>query len=335
MAISSGVRRHRAWVEAAGRRWLVIRGDAYLEATRESSSFSVSIPMRRAERVFADAESLDAKIVVASGFGDRTIITGELDDAQFDYEARTIHLTGRCKSAKLHEMKTSEKWTNKKPDEIIKDLAQKAGLDADVTSAKVRAGRKWADDYVKLSDNVSFAAVIHKMSELMGARWWVDAEGKLHVKDDASGTYTISYRENGSGPINSDALRIRISKNFVAAKDVEVKVKSWNQKKKKVIEAEKKISGKGGKVAYEYHIPGLEQDIADQYAKAKAAEHVAHEIQLQADCIGDPDCAPGMKLQLIGTAFAQSLDIDSVSHAFGMRGHLMTISAKSAKEGRE
>jgi hypothetical protein len=32
-------------------------------------------------------------------------------------------------------------------------------------------------DFVRLSDNVSFAYVIHKLAEFDGARWWVDANG--------------------------------------------------------------------------------------------------------------------------------------------------------------
>lgn len=337
MAISSGVRDHRAILEAAGGRWDILDGSATLAATMMSSMFTVRIPMglNNAENAFANLSDLDAKVIIR-GDDEDTLLTGMLDNGEFDYERRLIIITGRCTSAPLHEKKTSDKWTNKKPDEVIKDLAEKAGLSTNITAtSETRAGRKWGDDFVKLSDNVSYASVIHKMTEVMGARWWVDNMGVLQVRDesDSSGTYTITYRDN-NGAISSDALGIRIFENFMLNKNLNVTVKSWNQKEKKVISSEKKSSGQGGDLKYEYYVGGLNQEQADQYAESKAKEHLSHQIRLEADCVGDVQCQAGMKLQLIGTSFAQSLNIDAVEHAFGRGGHRMMIVARSARDGR-
>lgn len=287
-----------------------------------------------AEQMLANADSLDAKVVVNG----QTLLTGELDSADFDYEGRSINVHGRCKSAALHAVKSSEKWLNKKPNEIIEDLAKRAGLQADIATEALKAGRKWGDDWVKLTDGVSYASAIHKLCDFMGARWWVDADGKLNVKgeDDSAGTYTISYQEPSGGPARSDALSIRIHRNYQAGKNIEVLVKSWNQKEKKVYESKKKVGGGvGGDAKFEYHIAGLTQEHADKHAKSKAKEHARHELQLTARCAGDPSCVAGMKLTLRGDIpFAQDFDIDDVRHQFGMHGYTMTISARSAKSGR-
>lgn len=91
------------------------------------------------------------------------------------------------------------------------------------------------------------------------------------------------------------------------------------------------------KLKYEYHIPNLDKDHAKQYAKSKAKEHARHRVQVVVECVGDPSCRPGMQLQLSGTAFSGSYDIDSVEHRFGMQGHTMTITSRTdpgdAEEG--
>lgn len=243
MAISSGVRAHQAWIEAGGQRWLVLDGSASLNATQSSSTFSASVPMSLdgAEQAFASPDSMDAKIIVSDGGAQETLITGYMDSASFDYIRRVIHVSGRCKSSKLHEGKVNDSWVNKQPGDIIEDVAKSADIDVKVdATTKLKAGRTWDKDWVKMADNVSPSSVISKMCELLGARWWTDADGQLHIADKSSGgSYEVSYQYGVY--IVSDALHITVTKNYVASQDIEVTVKSWNQKKKKVIEETSKI----------------------------------------------------------------------------------------------
>jgi phage protein D len=88
------------------------------------------------------------------------------------------------------------------------------------------------------------------------------------------------------------------------------------------------------KLSYEYSIGNLDQDHADEYAKKKAEEHAGHEITITATVVGDPDCKPGMALELQGTAFSGKYPIESVSHQFGMSGYTTTITAKGPSKGR-
>lgn len=83
------------------------------------------------------------------------------------------------------------------------------------------------------------------------------------------------------------------------------------------------------KLKYEYHIPNLDEDHAEQYAKSKAKEHARHRVQVTVECVGDTACRPGMQLNLMGTAFSGTYDIDTVDHQFGMGGHMMTITSRT------
>ncbi len=193
------------------------------------------------------------------------------------------------------------------------------------------AGKQLVQDFVKLSDGISFAAVIHKIAELDGARWWVK-DGTLFYRSlsDLSSVYTINWqRPTPGGPMRSDALDLRIRRNVQAGKSIEVTVKSWHPKQKQVNEGKATVGGNGGPIKYEYHIPNLLQSHADQHAKSKANDHARHGASVSARCVGDPGIDVAMGLQLSGTGvFDRTYEMDSVHHTFGMQGHTMTINAK-------
>lgn len=368
MAISTGVRPHQAWIEAGGHRFPVIEGSCSLTASEESGTFSCAVAMDGAEDAFANPSALAASVIVSAGTGEQTLIKGELDEAEFDYILRRITVHGRDASAKLHQTKINESWQNKKPDEIIKDVAKKAGLDnvAIDIQGKLKAGRNWDKDWNKLADNVSASSVVHKMCEMLGARWWVDKDGKLHVSDKGKGSYSVTYTDTPI--IQSDAKHLVVRLNYQASKKIEVTVKSWHQKKKKVIEKKKTVplpprrptslggtggsaefpasTGSGtptpptkpadlGKLAYDYSIGNLDDDHAGDYAGKLADQHASSELEFNITCVGDPACVAGMRLELQGTAFAQTLDIYRVDHHFGGSGYTMTITARGASEGRQ
>lgn len=338
MGAQPGVREHRAWLQAAGRRWEVSSGQAMLSATRESSHFSCSFPLHKdgAEEAFAFPDSLDAEVIIRSGFADETLVSGEIDSADFDYDSGIISVRGRCKSAKLHQTLTAEKFINQTPDQIVKKLIEKAGLQGDISEEALKAGREWNKDWVRLTDNVSVASVIHKMAEFMGCRWWVDGRGKFHMKraGESDGTYSVFYEKPAGGPARSDQLTIRVHRNYQASKSIEVNFRSWRQLEKRAYESKKTAPGIGGTTTYEYETPGLTQQHLDRFARSRLAEHVRHEIGLTISGPGDTSCVAGMDLELRGTAFAQKFEIDQVNHSFGMGGHRMTIGATNARKGR-
>jgi hypothetical protein len=90
----------------------------------------------------------------------------------------------------------------------------------------------------------------------------------------------------------------------------------------------------GSTLTYNYRSPGLEQDHADDLATNKANEHARHEVEVQLNLVGDPSIDVGMGLQLIGTAFAQTFEMDRICHDISEHGYRMQVIAKSARQGR-
>lgn len=336
MAISQGFGPHATWLNCGGQ-WPIEHGNVAQSAERKTSTFSGVIPMSwpGARSFFASVDNgADASINVMTRGQMSTLITGALDHVEFDYIKRNIHFVGRDKSSKLHEMTTSEKWLNKKPSEIVQDLVARAGIDVgNIAASQVQAGKQLQQDFVKLSENNTFARIIHEMARLDGARWWIDQHGKFNyvLYGNPQGMYSVNIQQD-SEPIRSDCVELRVKHNLQAGRPHEVTVKGWHPKKRQIFTGTSNVEGKGPKRSWNYQVPTLTQDKADRHAKSEANEKARHEFTASVTVAGDPSVQAGMGLQVNGTDFDQTLDIDTVHHEFGMSGHITHITARSGKE---
>ena len=256
MAISSGAGPHFAWVSVGGGTFLLNDGSASQNATRKSSTFRGELPLNSpgAAAVFGPLGANSASIVVSTRGVEATLIAGEIDSVEFHYRSGLISFSGRDQSAKLHATKSSEKWTNQSGSSIVQQLAGRVGLGFSGDASTLMAGKQTQIEYAKLTEGISYAAVIHRLAELDGARWWVK-NGVLHYQsvNNPQGTYTIYW--NMGRPELSDCLGLRISRDIQASKGAQVTVKSWHPKKKKVFTGQ--MSAGGGGVPYVFHIPNL------------------------------------------------------------------------------
>lgn len=339
MAVSTGAGPHYAWLTVNGAPFPIEHGSVTLHAHRESSSFNAAIPLSYpgAAATLANLSDNQATVQVSTRGVTGTLFTGEIDDADFDFIGRTIQVTGRDKSAKLHDNKASEKWVNKKPSDIVSDLIGRIGLSGNVTASTLMAGKQLEQDYVHLADNVSFGYIIHKLSQIDGCRWWVDPEGMFHYVPIgvAQGVYTITIDQDAQ-PISADCVQLQVRRNIQAGKTIATTVKSWHPKKKEVFNYTSNVEGNGGPVNYNYHIPTLLQDHVTKRAQSLGSEKARHEFTVTSTVVGDPTVRAGMGLSLSGTDyFDQTFDMDTVQHDFGMPGHLTHITARSAKQGRQ
>jgi hypothetical protein len=276
MAITQGVGPHYAWLTAGGVTLPIKEGSVNQSALRKSAKFHVQIPMSYpgAEDALANISDNSCTITCQTRGVTGNLLTGEINDIDFDRIGRTITVNGSDESAKLHSNKTSEKWQNEMPSDIVSDLVGRLGFSSNVTSSAVAAGKQLQQDFVKLSDNVSFAYVIHKLAELDGARWFVDPNGMFHYVPFGTniGTYSITVNQD-QGPISADCLSLRIRRNLQAAKDICVTCKSWHPRKKQVFQGQATIGGSvNGTLNYNFHVPTWDEQHAQQFAKSHAIE---------------------------------------------------------------
>lgn len=338
MAVTTGAGPHSAWLIVDGTEMLIESGSVTQSATRKTADFHCSLPCTQ-QNYDALAGIVDNKatVEVMTRGSRNTVITGEVKSFNIDYIGGVIRVVGHDLSTRLHENKTSEKWLNKKPSEIVRDLIGRVGISAgNVAESDLMAGKTTVQDFVKLSDNVSFAYVIHKLSQLDGARWWVDPKGQFHYVPSGSpaGSYSI-FIDRSKRPIVSDCLDLRINRNVPAGKRIHVNVKSWHPRQKQVFHGQATIPGQGGSLEFNYHIPNLMQDHVTKYAQSMASERARHAITISATVVGDPMVQAGMGLQLNGTDHYDGVyDLDTVRHDFGMSGHRTHMTARGPGEGR-
>jgi hypothetical protein len=340
MAISSGAGPHFAFLQVDGGSFPVEHGSVSQQGNKKSSTFTAVVPLNYpgAAAALASLGSNTATISVSSlGGALQVIFTGEVDTTDFDMIGGTIHVSGRDKGAQLHENKTSEKWLNKMGSDIVSDLAGRLGISVNADASSLMAGKMLQQDYVRLSDNVSFGYVIHKLAELDGARWWIDQNGTMQYRalGNPAGIYTVNYAPAVEGFASSDATVLKISRNVQAGKNISVSVSSWHPKKKQVFNYSSNVEGSGGTSAHNYNVPNLLQDHVTKYAKSRAKELARHEYTVHATVVGDPSINVAMGLQLNGTGyFDQLYEMDTVHHEFGMSGYTTSITARSPKSGR-
>ena len=337
MAVSSGAGPHSATLIVNGQRFAIMTGSRSWEATKKTSSFSCVLPMSAAGVEATFGPSLgdnEASIAVTTRGQTVTLIKGEIDEVDFDYIQRAVHIAGRDKTAKLHATKSAEKWVNKKPHEIAADIAGRIGLTAEVDQSSLHAGRYVEVDWSKLTDGVSLAHVLHKICELMGAHWYVSKD-KLVVKSAAAqgAPYVINYAFQ-HGSVITDALSLSIRRNVQAGKPIKVDAKSWHARKGQMFAGSYQVGGNGTSTTYSYHLPMHTKDHLDAHAKAKAKDHARHELTVSVEVVGDLSIDGTAPLRLVGTAFAQDFKIDSIEDSFGMSGHTTRITARSAAQGR-
>lgn len=350
MAISTGVRVHRAWLDIDGTKIKILEGSVDISKAKKSSTFSATVPLRgplgvNMDEFWRDLGENETKVMCITSFspaalvGEGTpLLTGEIDKAKISFVTGTVHVSGRCKSAKLHQNRSAEKFVNQKPSDIVATLAKRAGLTAETSPSILMAGKKFQIDFSKMTDGVSYASILHKMADLEGAKWWTDRHGKLIYKSASDGTANPVYSITYVGPTAAsyavgDCLHLDISRNIQAGKSITTKVHSWNQKEKKIHKGEAKVPGAAGNLKYTYHIPNLTPEHAEKHAKSKAKDHSSHELTLTAECVGDPDIDVAMDLQLTGNAFAQTFELQTIHHSIGKK-HSMRLAGKSAKAGR-
>jgi hypothetical protein len=334
MAITLGAGAHFAWLETNGGTFPIEHGTADQHAQRKTSEFSVELPLNYPGAYDALQSATTGSVIVSSLAGSGTLVSGNLKEIDFDLIGTKIRVTGHDEGSALHDVKSSENFTNQTGSQIVSTIAGRLGLGVVTNvSDSLMAGKMLKQDYARITDGVSYAGLIHKLAELDGARWWVN-QGTLYyvASNTPEGSYSINY--NPGPPIQSDCLQLRIIRNVPADQTINVTVKSWHPLQKQVFTGTGTAGSGNGTLNYIYHAPNLLQDHVQQYAQAKANEHARHAITIEAEVVGDPAINVAMGLNVNGTGgFDGQYEIDEIRHTFGMEGYTMIIVAKGTNGG--
>ena len=315
------------------------RGDTF------SAKLALDAPGGLDEHFWADTSPIPVTVTAtndAASGGFATLFVGEVDTAEIDFDQRTVHISGRDKTAKLLETKTTEKWQNHTTSEIVNDIAGRVGLSADIQVADAdKVGLIFKDDYNRISDQDVLYNVLVRLAQREGNAVFVKKDRLVFKPADqlGGGSFTIQYvAPTPQSYAQGNFTTLKASRNLASAKNVKVNVKSWQHKQEKVIESEYQSSGPGGDLEYTYRAPNMTKQQADKIAKSRHDEVVGRERNLSVDAPGDVTIDPEMLLTLsgTGTGFDQDYIISQIEHRFSQHeGYRMSISTRNKDKNRK
>lgn len=276
------------------------------------------------------------------------MIYGQVDDITFDPVGTTVEVAGRDLTAELIDTKTTEKWPNLTSSQIVEKLAERHGLKPVVTKTAQKAGKFYEIDHARMTDQRSEWDLLTWLAHQ--EQYVVYMKGtELHFEpqpEKSQNPYVLQWEaptaDNAAPSFNGKT--ITFSRNLTLAKDVIVKVRSWNAKNKKGFTQTAQATHNkntvlagaaqpvGDAQTYSYTVPGLTPEEALRWAQAKLREITAHEVRFTATLPADNLLGVTDVIQVLGTdtAFDQTYYPDSIVRRMSMNeGYSMSISAKN------
>ncbi|WP_036292066.1 hypothetical protein [Methylosinus sp. PW1] len=338
-----------AYVEIDGVSIPVVSASCAISKLAASNNFSAELPLHYGDADTAFWAALTSKskcsLFVSDGKQTKRMVSAPLDSLDLKFASQRVSISARSSDRKALNAKSNEQWHNRKPTEVVKDIADRHGWnfvtdDVEDTSQDDQAGKMHHLDNVKITDSDTEWGVIQKLAEEEGVNAWLDGD-TLYFKeadDDNDDVYVVNYK--APSPVHAafaDFIDLKITRHLGAGKAVRCHTHSWHSKSKKVVHGKHEIAGDDDKDALEYHerVANLSQHKADRRARKNARKHARHEITISLDMPGDLDCNPSKRLELRGTGgFDHIYYIDTVNYSIG-DGLRMTIDAKNTKPGRK
>src|SRR5215469_3785648 len=341
MAIVQGVDPHNGWVDVGGQRFQVIHGQVVESSINESGTLRATVPLNAPGYLEALAPIVGTtkkvKAIVLAHGSEWTLMTADITKIEFCLVAGTIEIHGDNGMQVLNEHKTTDTWTNKKGHEIVQDLVGRLGIPFSGVASKVMAGKKVGQDYVRLTDGISYMMAIHKHAEFDGVRAYMDRNGTFQYRPPGTGgDYAVNWqRPTPQRPMLSDCLDLRITHNLLASADQDGTLTSYLPAEKKNVTVKSSVPGSGDSKKYYHDQPNLQQEQAYQRLNSLLWQQAMHEFSLSCTVVGDPSVDASQQVTLSGSQFFdQGYPIDTVTHVFGINGYTTTINSKNAGKGR-
>jgi len=277
--------------------------------------------------------------IAKTNSGGTKVMSVDADFIEVTLETGIVTITGKDKSAALHQSKTTEQVHNKTMKEQIEVFAKRHELTLQMDDQSGKAGRTYKVDFNDMTHEESEWTAIQRYITHLGLVAYVD-DKTLHVvaaNSSSGGAKTINYKApTAQSYASGDFMHLSLKHDMILAKGVKTTVKSWNSKKAKVITATEGGSGGGASVGgFSIYHPDLEQDQADKIAKSHNEMAASHELTCSLEISGDETITAQQKITLTGTQsqFDQSFFIISMSDEVSDTGYRQTFELKNKARG--
>jgi phage protein D len=283
----------------------------------------------------------------------QSFIIGRVDDMQYDPVQNTIELSGRDFTSQFIDAKTTEVFTNQSVQSIVKTLAARHNMTANVatniTPPATFAGSFFEIDSRRIANEHSEWDLLTLLAHETQCSVFVTGQtlNFLPAQDPTKNdTYVIDWTPPTatSGAPQANLVDLKFSRNLTLTKDAKVILTTWDRANGKPFKVTASATHTKNKVTrnaslpfsqpqiYSYTIPGLTRQQAVIKAQALLAEISKHEMRLDATLPGDNILTAQtlVTVQGTGTPFDQVYFPDSVVRSMSVsEGYTMRLAAKN------
>jgi phage protein D len=224
------------------------------------------------------------------------LIVAQVDDVEVTEDQTSINLVGRDLTAKFIDSKTTQKFENLTASQIATLLAQQQGLMPVVTSTSIKSGYFYGVDHARMTNEQSEWDLLTYLAQESNFVVYVQGQS-LYFKpapapSDNPYVVQITQPTDAASP-NINAVKVKYNRNLTLARDVIVKVRSWNEQYPKgftrIVKATPNkrtvISSKaqpiGDAQTYSYVFPNLTIEQASQKAQQLLKQISQHERRIR------------------------------------------------------
>lgn len=356
--IASTVRAPRGIVFVNGTRVAWVSIEVNNNNYYQADSFRVKVPVEKRQPSginrdwWASEDSLEVEIYIGfpadvNNYDENDldmVILGQADYFTDDPMRDIIELVGRDYSSKFIDTKTTIKWVNKTSSQIATDLAEKYGLDAVVEETSRKAGTLYEIDHTKLTNQDTEWNLLVWLARQENFQVYVKGT-ELHFEPKKSDlVYPLEWTPETASNLRSCRGKILFERDLTLAKDITVRVESYDYKKKKKIVAEAKMPRSRDRVLKRHRIPiaapqayvvrvaNKSKEQCLQIAQQKLAEISRHQIKLlMHDFPADNILSARHAIRVSGTgAYDMDYYADSIIRTLNLEdGYKMEVSAKN------
>jgi phage protein D len=282
---------------------------------------------------WASEDVIEIELIATDGITTTTLLAGLVDDVELDADRRLVIFSGRDFTGDLIETKTTEKWPNKTASEIASEIAGRHNLTPVVTATSTTAGTYYSREHAVLTDDTTEWNLLTYLAEQEGFSVYV-AGRELHFEKPADPAqaprWQLNYEPGLVTEANASSLRMR--RNLTVAKEVVVKVVSWNAKQKRAFDVTRRADrsrrsrprSQAAARTFVFRVPQMSEQQAIEYADRKLREISQTERTIDVTLPADLRVTARHVVALNGTAseFDQEYLIDTINWSVNMDGGL-------------
>lgn len=310
--------------------------------------FSVEFAINAGKPGWWDVEPpliFDIRFALTEGGDWVSLIIGEVDHMHPHLQTGLISMEGRDLSARLIEAKTQESYLNKTSSEIAEILGARHDLKVQATKTSTLVHRFYEGDHTRLRmDQFSHATTEWDLLVSLAQHEGLAKDGGFDVFVKGQTLYfqprtppdtdpfVLIWTPPGPVP-RLNAVTLHLERSLTLAKDIEVKVRSWNSQQgrgftkiAKAVGTRAGAASAAGKTApaqtYAVFQPNMTEDGALKLAQQLASDYSKHERVADVEMPGELTLTPRtmVRLQGTGTSFDTTYYIDHIHRSLSFDG---------------